>query len=234
MFELYQSPITDESGKHRLYVRPVIHRKVTMGEVDAYCARNRGMRRGQVIAAMNCFVDVCKEWLADGCRVETPLGVFSPRLRLVHQEVSPKEVSGKDVRLSGIRFSPSKRFITLVADEACGFRRMTTQGIDDSDNGRKVLAEALRRSLVSGFTTVRLFQIESRLKYATARTYLDNLSKGPSPLLSRQKIGTTYHYFPLEGAQSLLYDGFTQQKEDPHPAERKSSVGRRKRLSMLN
>lgn len=92
-FELHPRPTLGDDGPPLLYTRPAKDNKRTMQEVDDFCAENRGLRRGEVTRAFNCFIDVCSVWLAEVCRIETPLGVFSPKLRLLGDHTDPQRVT---------------------------------------------------------------------------------------------------------------------------------------------
>lgn len=197
-FELHPSPKMGEDGKPLLYARPASDRKVTMKEVDNFCARYRGMQRGQMTIDMETFIDACRHWLSDGYRIETPLGTFAPKLRLLGEHTDPSKVLGRDVMFAGIDFKPSKEFIAEAKRNNQGFRRAATPVGNAQMYDEAFMEEALRRSLVAGFTTIRRFQAASGLKYHSAQTYLENLCKGESPRLRRMKIGTSFHYFLLE------------------------------------
>lgn len=60
------------------------------------------------------------------------------------------------------------------------------------------MADALRRALNPGFTTIRIFMAISGLKYHSAQRYLDHLCSGDHPTLRKKKYGATYHYFPMK------------------------------------
>ena len=200
-FELHPGPQKDEQGNAYLYARPAPDRRIAMDEVDEFCARYRGMNRGQMTSAMLCFIDVVRHWLVDGHRVETPLGVFAPRLKLNGHFTDPKAVRNSDVRFDGIDFTPSKEFVSEVHDMLCyGFRRASTRVGNKQmyDEAKMVLALEKCRS-VYGAITIRGFQDWSGLKYASAKKYLDSQCEGEHPRLRRNTIGTTFQYVPVEG-----------------------------------
>lgn len=197
-FELHPSPKKGNDGKPLLYARPASDRKVTMREVDNFCSHYRGMPRGQMTINMETFIDVCRHWLSDGYRIETPLGTFSPRLRLLGEHTDPAKVLGRDVMFTGIDFTPSKQFLMEVKNDNHGFRRAATPVGNAQMYDEAFMDKALNRSIVAGFTTIRQFQAASGLKYHSAQSYLESLCQGEAPRLRRQKIGTTFHYFLLE------------------------------------
>ena len=63
-------------------------------------------------------IDVVGLWLSDGYRVETPIGSFAPKLKLLGEHTDPKNIHGRDIEYAGIEFIPSKEFfcpyITLL------------------------------------------------------------------------------------------------------------------------
>ncbi len=196
LFELQPRPTTDENGKPLLYVRPWAPYKRTMKDVEEYCSF-KGLNSGLVEMAFDTFIEVCSGWLADGYRVETPLGVFAPKIKLEGDFTDPAKVTGKDVKFAGIEMTPSKRFVKAVARKQRGFRKKQGNVGNAQMHDEAFMAEALRRSMSAGFTTIRIFMAKSGLKYHSAQRYLTNLCLGGNPTLRQQKIGGTIHYFPL-------------------------------------
>jgi len=197
MFELLPRPTNGEDGKPLLYARPAAPHKRTMKDVERYCSF-RGVSSGQVIAALETVKETISEWLAEGYRVETPFGVFAPKIRLKGDFTDPKKVKGKDIKFTGIELTPSKRFVKEVASKQKGFYRkgniVGCEQLHDED----FMAESLSKSLASGFTTIQAFMATTKLKYSTAKRYLDTLCSGDSPTLRKQKIGGAIHYFPVK------------------------------------
>ena len=196
-FELHPSPMKGEDGKLLLYARPAGDRKVTMREVDDTCAQYKGMVKGQMTIDFETFIDVCRRWMGEGYRIETPLGTFTPKLRLIGEHTDPAKVLGRDVELATIEFTPSKEFVSEVKRSNEGFRRAGTPVGNAQMYDEAFMQKALRRSLVGGFTTINRFKAISGLKYHSAQNYLESLCCGDNPRLRRQKIGTTLHYFLL-------------------------------------
>ena len=194
-FELYTRPTNGEDGKPLLYVRPVAPYKRTMKDVENYSGY-RGINKGTVDIVFETFIEVCSEWLAEGYRVETPIGTFAPKIKLEGEFTDPAKVKGKNVKFVGIELTPSKRFVKAVERQQRGFRKKESNVGTKQMNDEAFMAEALRRSIRSGFTTIRIFMSVSGLKYHSAQRYLDGLCSGEHPTLKRMKYGTTFHYFP--------------------------------------
>ena len=195
-FELHPRPTKGKDGKPLLYARPAAPQKRTMKDVKNFCAL-RGVNSGIIDVAFETFIDVCSRWLAEGYRVETPLGTFSPKIKLEGDFTEPSKVQGKDVKYVGIDITPSKRFVKEVRIHQKGFHRKVNQVGNAQMHDDAFMAEALRRSMKAGFTTIRTFMAVSGLKYHSAQRYLDHLCLGENPILKQQKIGGSYHYFPL-------------------------------------
>ena len=196
LFELQPRPTTGEDGKPLLYARPSAPYKRTMKDVETYC-KFKGLNSGLVEMAFDTFIDVCSEWLAEGYRVETPLGVFAPKIKLEGDFTDPSKVKGKDVKFAGIELTPSKRFVKSVRYKQKGFRKKETTVGNAQMHDAAFMNEALRRAMISGFTTIQIFMVKSGLKYHSAQRFLNRLCIGEHPTLRRQKIGGTIHYFPL-------------------------------------
>ena len=196
-FELYTRPTNGEDGKPLLYVRPAAPYKRTMNDVETYCGF-RGVSKGIVDLAFETFIEACSEWLAEGYRVETPLGIFAPKIKLEGEFTDPAKVKGKNVKFAGLELTPSKRFIKAVAYKQKGFYKKESRVGNSQMHDDAFMAQALRRALKPGFTTIAVFMAVSGLKYHSAQRYLNRLCFGEHPTLRKMKYGTTYHYFPLQ------------------------------------
>ena len=196
LFELHPRPTKGKDGKPLLYARPAAPYKRTMKDVKSHPAF-RGFNGGLIDVAFETFIDVCSQWLAEGYRVETPLGTFSPKIKLEGDFTDPSKVQGKDVKYVGINITPSKQFVKTVRIHQKGFRRKACQVGNAQIHDDAFMAEALRRSMKAGFTTIRSFMAVSGLKYYSAQRYLNSLCTGKNPVLNRQRISGSLHYFPL-------------------------------------
>lgn len=195
-FELYTRPTNGEDGKPLLYVRPAAPYKRTMKDVEVYSGY-RGVSKGLVDIAFETFMEVCCEWLSEGYRVETPLGTFAPKIKLEGEFTDPAKVKGKDVKFAGIELTPSKRFVKMVERKQRGFYKKESNVGNSQMHDEAFMAQALRRALYPGFTTIGIFMVIAGLKYHSAQRYLNGLCSGEHPTLRKMKFGTTYHYFPL-------------------------------------
>ena len=196
-FELFTRPTNGEDGKPLLYARPAAPYKRTMKDVETYCGF-RGVSTGIVDIAFDTFMEVCSGWLAEGYRVETPLGTFSAKIKLEGEFTDPSKVKGKNVKFVGLELTPSKRFVKAVKYKQKGFYKKGSSVGNAQMHDEAFMAEALRRAMKNGFTTIRIFMAVSGLKYHSAQRYLDRLCYGEHPTLRQMKIGNSYHYFPLQ------------------------------------
>ncbi|MBO4825734.1 MAG: hypothetical protein J5506_00660 [Prevotella sp.] len=196
IFELHKRPTTGSDGKPLLYARPESGMKKKTDDLDRFCTLYRGLRPGEMSRLFDCFMEVAAQWLAEGYRIETPVGSFAPRLRLNGDFTDPNDVHGRDVSFAGIDFLPSKRFVEAIGENLCGFRksprRMGTAQMQDVE----AMERALRQSLHNGYITVRNFQKHSGLSNKSANRYLHRLCEGEHPRLRKEKEGNTLHFFP--------------------------------------
>ncbi len=112
-FELFTLPTQGEDGNPLLYARPMGAVKRSLKDVDSFYPRTR-MSSGELSLAFEIVIDAFSEFLAQGSRVETPLGVFSAKLKLASDFTDPSKVKGKDVEFAGIELTPSKAFLQSV------------------------------------------------------------------------------------------------------------------------
>ena len=196
LFELHPRPTQGEDGQALLYARPCSGMKREFAELEAYCARHFGTNYGEMHRLFDCFINVASTWLAEGYRVETPIGSFAPKLKMTADFTDPEKVSSSDVELAGIGYAPSKRFLQAVSSENRGCRKLGNDVGNAQMYDEQAMAAALQRSMQHGYATISSFRRCSGLKYKSAKRYLDSLCEGDAPLLRRYKEGATLHYEP--------------------------------------
>ena len=204
-FELHPGPKRDEEGKPLLYARPATGISKTIRQLDDFCAEYRNLQKGEMERLFNLFIDVAGNWLAQGYRVETPIGSFAMKLKLTGDHTDAEKVTGRDIVYNGVEFTPSKELIAKAGSNREGFRKKPGYVGNSQMYDPKAMEEALRKSLTLGYTTVSTFMYFSKLKRDSAQHYLDSLSKGENARLLRRKNGRTYVY-------SLRKDSTTEQK----------------------
>ena len=72
-------------------------------------------------------MEVIGNWLSDGYRVETPIGSFAPKLKLLGEHTDPKTIHGRDIVYAGIDFIPSKEFVKEGGNNREGYRKSLAQ-----------------------------------------------------------------------------------------------------------
>ena len=205
LFELHPGPKRDEEGKPLLYARPATGISKTIRQLDDFCAEYRNLQKGEMERLFNLFIDVAGSWLAQGYRVETPIGSFAMKLKLTGDHTDAEKVTGRDIVYNGVEFTPSRELIAKAGSNREGFRKKPGYVGNSQMYDPKAMEEALRKSLTLGYTTVSTFMYFSKLKRDSAQHYLDSLSKGENARLLRRKNGRTYVY-------SLRKDSTTEQK----------------------
>ena len=195
-FELHPSPMKNEKGEKLLYARPMQGRSITLDDLDYHCCVNSGLSRNMLVSVFRYFTTACAEFLADGKRIETPMGTFSPRLGLKRELTDPAEVRVDDVEWRGIEFQPSKQFMEDIMRQNDGFIHAPNCQRKKHEPTEAQLLQALGRSIADckGHTTVRSFSFFSGLTPFSSRKYLDTLCEGDNPVLQRQKVGRAFIY----------------------------------------
>ena len=188
-FEIHPRPTKGEDGKPLLYVRPAKGRKKSFKELENFCYKYRNLRTGELQMVMNVMMDVVGLWLSDGYRVETPIGSFAPKLKLLGEHTDPKTIHGRDIVYAGIEFIPSKEFIKEGGKNREGYRKSDAQVGNSQMYDEKAMDEALRRPE---------FMIFSGLKRDSAKAYLDSLCKGDHPRLWKVRESRRWLYFPKQ------------------------------------
>ena len=197
-FEIHPRPTKGENGKPLLYVRPAKGRKRSFKELEDFCNKYRNLRPGELQMVMDVLIDVVGLWLSDGYRVETPIGSFAPKLKLLGEHTDPKTILGNDIMYAGIEFIPSKEFIKEGSHNHEGYRKSQAQVGNSQMHDLNAMDEALRRSMKLGYTTVPEFMKFSGLKRDSAKAYLDSLCMGENPRLWKVRESRRWLYFPKQ------------------------------------
>lgn len=199
LFEVHPSPMKDDEGKPYVYVRPASRQRVSMKDIDAYCAEYYALRPGELTRAFEAFIQASAHWLSEGYRMETPIGTFAPKigLRPGLRTSDPKAVRSRDVVFEGIEFKSAKDYEGKVRSWITnGYRRVdkpdTSQLLADKEQLLTVLRESL--AAYGGYVTARIFALRSGLTYYSARKLLNTWTEGDAPLLLKTRRGHDYIY----------------------------------------
>ena len=179
-----------------VYVRPKSGQKLTMKELEEYCERTGSMRYGELRRAFDVFVRTAGRFLAEGYRIETPIGSFAPKLSLAKQVTDADEVTDRDVRLEGVEYHPGKlwdREIHLWLD---GFRRWQNADTQAIMADKEKLEQVMRNCILQhhGYITAGIFSRASGLTLYSARKQLNEWTEGDNPKLLMTPRGKEHIY----------------------------------------
>lgn len=196
-FEAHPSPKVTENGEKLLYVKPQSGLVRTLSEFEMWFHDKFSLRQGDMNRVFEAMLDGAPEWFAAGYRIETPIGTFSPKLKLKRQVTDPDDISHDDVELDGIEFQPSKSFIknmeyAVVRD---GFRYVRKPQSNRLLNNQQHLEKALQQCIKEhGYATVASFAAHSGLTDHSARRQLDKWCYGDNPKLQFSRFGRIHIY----------------------------------------
>ena len=194
--DIHPGPKKGEDGKPLLYVRPVKGRKKSFKDLEDFCVRYRGLRTGEMGHVFEAVMEVAGLWLSKGYRVETPLGSFAPKLKLLGEHTDPSTITGRDIVYDGLDFVASKEFISEGGQNREGYRKSQAPVVNSQMYDPQKMEEALKRCLKLGHVTVPVFMAYSGLKRDSAKNYLDSLCKGDHPRLWKMKESRRWFYYP--------------------------------------
>lgn len=198
LFEVHPTPVKGKDGKNLVYVRPAKCYKMSMQELEEFCNRNYHSPYGELMRAFDYFLRAAGELMAAGYRVETPIGSFAPRLKLLGEKTDPSEVTARDVVFDGVEYNPGKRWNRELEKWSYGFRRYENPDTQQIMSDKQQLEVVLRRLLGDGgYTTVSRFARSSHLTYYSARKQLNEWCQGERPKLLKTKLGQEYIYTAL-------------------------------------
>ena len=191
LFEVHPTPAKGQDGRNIVYVRPASGRKLTFRQLDAYCANHYGLREYELERAMHAFLQAAGYWLAEGYRIETPIGSFVAKLSLTREFTDPDQVEGKHVLLDGVDYNPGQLWNREMQKWSHGFRRAhkpnTQQLLEDQAQLLEVLHTAIDD--FHGYVTVGIFARRSGLTKYSARKLLNLWTEGQDPKLLRTRRG---------------------------------------------
>ena len=195
-FEIHPSPKKAENGKNILYVRPRSRQKITMEQLDDYCAKHYALRPGELTRAFQAFIEATVYYLSEGYRVETLIGSFAPKIGLKRELTDPNEVKTTDVLFEGIEYKSVKEFEKSVLSNLRGFRRANNPNVQQLMADENHLNKALQANLerYHGYVTARSFAHSANITYYSARKQLDKWCEAEHPRLIKTKQGQEYIY----------------------------------------
>ena len=197
-FEAHPSPLKAENGEKLLYVKPLSGRTRTIQDIENLYADRYSLRKGDMLRAFDAFMDIASQWMAEGYRIETPIGTFAPKIKLKRHVTDPDEIQHDDVELDGIDYQSIKPFEKALKYKigVDGFRYVRKPTSSKLMSNLQHMEKALRRSIEAnkGYTTVSSFALYSGLTEHSARNQLNKWCYGDSPKLQRSRFGHAIIY----------------------------------------
>ena len=189
-FELNPGPQKDEDGKPLLYAIPEKNHKWTFRMVEEDSVSRMLAIPGEMKRSFEAFLEMAGLLLSRGYRVETPIGSFSPKLKLKGKFTDPEKVTGRDVEFAGIEFHPNKEFMSIAGSNPHRFEKKKQMVGNEAVKDEDAMLATLRKCLGRGYVTTTIFQARTGLKRDTARRFLDGLCEGEHPLLKLSREGS--------------------------------------------
>jgi len=196
LYEVHPSPAKGKDGKNIVYVKPVSGQKLDIKALDDYCARHYSLRSGELELVLGTFLKAAGEMMAQGYRIDTPIGTFAPKLSLTREITDADEVRNSDVRLDGVDYTPGKRWNKAISkwlvDGFCGTDNPNVQELmNDSAHLEHALQESLKHG---GYTTTKRFAYYANLTKYSARKQLEAWTEGKNPKLMKTRMGQSDIY----------------------------------------
>lgn len=189
----------DADGKPLLYVAPKKGRNKTLAEIDDVCSKYYHFAPGEVNRMFSVLEELFARWLSDGYLIQTPLGSFAPKLKLLGEHTEAKKIVNSDILFNGITYRANKSLVREARlRNRCGYRKSDTPVGNSQMYDGQMMEAALRRSMSMGFTTISRFMTSSGLKRDSAKKYLNGLCEGDHPRLKKVRYGRLWHYFAVE------------------------------------
>ena len=195
LYEVYPTPAKGKDGGNIVYARPAKGRKLGIEDVDKYCASHHCLRSGELKLVMEEFLKAAGALMAQGYRIDTPIGSFAPKLALTREVTDPDDVKDSDVTLNGVEYIAGKHWNDAIGRWlGNGFTREENPNTMELIKDTTHLEHALSESLKQGYTTVKSFARYAGLTLYSARKQLEAWTKGDNPKLMRTHMGQVYIY----------------------------------------
>lgn len=195
LYEVHPTPAKGSDGGNIVYAKPAKGRKLSIEAVDDYCARHNCLKSGELKLAMEEFMKAAGALMAEGYRIDTPIGSFAPKLALKREITNPDDVEDSDVVLDGVEYIPGKHWNKAIQKWLFnGFSRVENPNTQELMNDKERLEQALRQNLRKGYVTASSFAFYSGLTLYSARKQLEEWTKGDTPKLMRTKMGQMHIY----------------------------------------
>jgi len=195
-YEVHPTPVKGDNGRNIMYVRPKSGMKLTMKQLEEYCEHINALRYGELSRAFDAFLRVAGRFLAEGYRIDTPIGSFAPKLSLAKQVTSADEVKDRDVRLDSVEYKPGKLWNREMEKWHDGFRKAETANVQERMADKAKLEQMMRECLErhQGYITAGMFSRYSGLTLYSARKQLNEWTKGDNLKLLKTPRGKEHIY----------------------------------------
>ena len=195
LYEVHPTPAKGKDGGNIVYAKPARGMKLSIDAVDDYCATHHSLRSGELKLVMSEFLKAAGYLMAQGYRIDTPIGSFAPKLALRREITNPDDVKDKDIVLDGVEYIPGKHWEEAVSKWLFnGFTRLDNPNTQELMQDEEHLEKALRKGLKRGFVTAKSFAVHSGLTLYSARKQLEAWTKGDHPKLLRTRMGQMHIY----------------------------------------
>lgn len=197
-FEAYPGPNKDENGQKLLFARPARGKRMSMEELERFCVGSYAVRNGDLERAFQVFIDATAWFMSQGYTIETPIGIFEPKLAMKRAIANPDDVHHDDVEFDSIQIRVAKSFKKKVKQKigSDGFRYVRKPSSSRLMANEEHLLKALQKSIKAnnGYTTVASFAHYSGLTDYSARKKLAKWCHGDQAYLKSTRYGRTTIY----------------------------------------
>ena len=205
-FSVHRNPLKDSEGRDTYQVRHENWYTMQKEELLEHLQHHGLMRPELMDSALTVLARELVEQLTDNKRVHLDgLGTFylkvgfRPRYDEQGVEIKPhftdpKEITGNDVQIETIGFTPDQEFLKLLNDSAYSFENLTGRGrvghtkhYSDEDFLKKLNAYIDEHSYITRPLLISEFGLTDHM----ARKWLERLTTQPLALLKAEKVGNT-------------------------------------------
>ena len=202
-FDIYESPGNGEKKKY--HVRTTNRQTIASKDLTREAVQYSGVSRSDWTAVVEGLIDSLSEHLSEGKRIHiNGLGYFSVNIGSSESE-SPKAMTRRTIRVTGINFQPEKSFLKDIRNRANFVRERYKSHTADLS---PIEVDSLLTEYFKDHRSITCTQLQQTcgMTRTTAYRRLAVLVQGEHPSLLREGYKNSTVYIPAKGHYGRSYE----------------------------
>lgn len=208
-FSVHRNPRKNAEGQDTYQVRQECGETVGTKEMEEDLKMRAVVRREVMETALTVLKEELMSYLLDNKRLHLDgIGTFFLKIGFRERKDSegnpvvvsftdPKDITGNDVAVEGVGFTPDSQFMKAMNEVPTHFENVTGRGrVGHSKEYTRDSLEALLRSYLAAHDSITsgVMMREFGLTEYMSRKWIAELTSGPTPFLVEGKVGRVSFY----------------------------------------